>query len=178
MDLTRSLAPIVRRLRGMVSRAVVDRVTDTTKLQTVQTQGLDGEVLDRVERFGEFGFASHPLVGSEAILLSPSGTRALAVVVAVDDRRYRPTDLAEGECCLYTTSGTRVKCKADGKIELGTSPTSYVALATLVNQRFEAIEQWLLAHAHAGVTPGSGTSGVAPGAPVGSSCAASEVKAK
>jgi phage gp45-like len=178
MELTWVLAPIVRRIRGMVSRVVVDRVTDTTKLQTIQTQGLDGEVLDRVERFGEFGFASHPLVGSEAILVTPSGTRALAVIVAVDDRRYRPTDLAEGECCLYTTSGKRVHCKSDDSIDIGTSPTDYVALASLVDQRISALEQWLLVHVHSGVTTGPGVTGVAAGVPIGTSSAASEVRAK
>jgi len=189
MELTRVLSPIVRRVRTMISRGLITRVNESTKAQSLQLQGIDEEVLDKVERFGEFGFASYPCDGSEAIVLAPQGTRALAVVVAVEDRRYRPRDLAEGECELYTKNGTRVKCKISGLIELGTSPTDFVALAPAVKAEIQKVLTYAqgIASAISGGVPVPNDGGAAlkssivaalPTAPSLVDPAATEVKAK
>lgn len=106
MDLIRAVerlvAPLWRRTLLMVGRAVLRVVDDEAKLQAVQVEGLAGEVLDRAERFQGYGLSSHPHPGAECVLLAVGGQRQHPIVVAIDDRRHRPTGLAAGEVCLYT----------------------------------------------------------------------------
>lgn len=64
-------------------------------------------------------------------------------------------------------------------IRLGSSlATKTVAFGPDTDARLSAIETFLATHVHAGVTTGPGTSGVAAGAPVGSSVSALKVKAE
>ena len=102
----------------MIGRAVLRVVDDSAGLQLVQVEGLQGEVLDQVERIQQYGFTSHPRPGADAIILSIGGARQNAVVL-VDDRRTRPKDLAEGEVMLYGPQANQfIKLKADGSVEI------------------------------------------------------------
>ena len=85
----------------MVGRAVLTVVDDSTGLQTVQVEGLRGEVIDSAERIQSYGFTSHPLPGADALVLSVGGVRQHPVIL-IDDRRHRVTELEEGEVCVYT----------------------------------------------------------------------------
>lgn len=92
-----------RALRLAIGRGIVTLVDDAAKLQAVQLEGLPDEVLDGVERFQQYGFTSHPHPGAEALLVALGGQRQHSVVVAVDDRRHRVTELAEGEVAVHTS---------------------------------------------------------------------------
>lgn len=105
---------LVHRIRGMVSRAVVRIVKDALKLQGIQVELLADEAQDDVERFQDYGLSGVPLDGAEAIVLCIGGLRSHAVVIAVDDRRHRPTGLEPGEVTLYDDQGQRVHLKRDG----------------------------------------------------------------
>ena len=103
--------PLRNRVAVMVSRAVLQLVDDSLRMQGVQVVGFAGETLDRVERFQNYGFTSVPHGpdddgAAEAIVLALGGQRQHPVVIAVDDRRYRPTGLADGEVALYTREHT------------------------------------------------------------------------
>lgn len=95
---------IARRVRMIVSRAVVNLVNDSLRVQGVQLSVLDGEVAD-AQRFQEYGFTSVPLAGAEAVVASIGGIRSHRVVLAVDDGRYRLKQLQPGEVALYDNSG-------------------------------------------------------------------------
>lgn len=97
---------LFRRMALVVGRAVLEVVDDERQIQAVQLQALDGEVVDGAERFQQYGFTSHPHPGAEAVLLALGGERQHPIVPAIDDRRYRPRGLAEGEVCLYTSEDT------------------------------------------------------------------------
>lgn len=116
--MTALLRPLALRLRGMVRRAVVELVNDALRLQGLQLTLLAGELADDVERFQEYGFTSVPEPGAEAIVLAVGASRSHLVVVATDDRRYRPTGWGAGEAGLYSKFGQIVRLKADGSIEL------------------------------------------------------------
>jgi len=174
------VAPLERRVRLMVARGVINRVTDTTKTQTVQVNLLADEVRDGVERPQQYGFTSRPFAGAEAVFLAVGGSRDHGVIVATDDRRYRPLTLAEGEVALYTHQGILVVLKVGQVVELGPSPTDFVALAPNTENRLAALESFALQHMHP--TAALGPPSVAtpppvlntPPAPV----AATKVKAK
>lgn len=179
------VAPLERRVRLAISRGLVELVDDSTTCQTLQVSLRADELRDDAERFQQFGFTSHPPVGSEVLVLSVAGNTDHPIVAAVEDRATRPTGLAEGESAQYTAqNGKRVYCKSDGSVELGTSPSDFVALAALVDARMTAIETALNnfvtaynGHGHGG---GGTTPPAVPAVPVvpGSSAAATEVKAK
>lgn len=112
------LRPLAVRVANSIARAVVQLVDDATGLQGLQLGVLDGEDLDECERFQEYGFYSVPLVGAEAVVVFPNGDRGHPLVVAVDDRRYRPTGGDAGEVCVYNHTGANVKITAAGDIVL------------------------------------------------------------
>jgi len=101
-------------LRNLISRAVVKRVDASTKIQTIQVEVLAGEIRDQIEHFEPFGFSSHPPPGAEAIILDVGGAADHSVAVVVADRRYRPTDLAQGESAIHDDSGNELKIGASG----------------------------------------------------------------
>jgi len=114
--LNRLLAPLQRGMRQIVNRAVLQSINDAGGLQELQVQALADEVLDRVERFQEYGLTSVPLAGAEGLVLSVCGSRSNAVIIAVDDRRYR-IKLEAGEVALYTDEGDYVALKRGHLVE-------------------------------------------------------------
>lgn len=122
MDIRGQIAQLIRplqvRVANSIARAVVQLVDDGTKLQLVQLGVLAGEDIDDAERFQGYGFSSVPLPGAEAVVLFPNGDRAHPLVVAVDDRRYRPIDGEVGDVVVYNAAGATVRLKADGDIVL------------------------------------------------------------
>ena len=125
MDLTRLdklLAPLRRRLDDLVGRALVKLVTEGNGLQWLQVEIPGGEVRDQVRRVQEFGFVSNPkpadgdTSAAFAVLLFPGGFRGNPIAIAVDDPRYRPTDLQGGESAVYNAFGVRLTLKADGSM--------------------------------------------------------------
>lgn len=143
------LAPISRRVRLMVSRAVVSLVDDSLRCQGLQVQLLADEVASDVEHFQPYGLSARPLVGSEGVFLSVGGDRSHGIVVCVTDRRYRPTNLAEGETCLYTDEGTQVHCKHGGDVLVGSGATELVAVASKVLLELQNLTTKFNAHTHA-----------------------------
>lgn len=112
------IAPIARRVRLMVSRAVVQLINDGAKMQELQVLLLSDELRARVERFQNYGFTSVPLAGAEALVVSVGGSRSHPVAVAVDDRRYRKRDLQPGETAIYTDEGDYVLLKRGRVVEV------------------------------------------------------------
>ena len=94
--------PLRRRVMLMVGRAVLTLIDDGPKMQVMQVQGLKGEILDRIERFQNYGLTSVPHEDAEVLIVCPGGIRQHAIAIAVDDRRYRVIGLERGEVCLYT----------------------------------------------------------------------------
>jgi len=110
------LGPLRRGLTQIVNRAVLQAISDAGGLQELQVQAMADEVMNRLERFQEYGFTSHPLPGAEGLVLSVCGSRSNAVVIAVDDRRYR-LQLEAGEVALYTDEGDYVALKRGHLVE-------------------------------------------------------------
>ncbi|WP_208595944.1 phage baseplate assembly protein V [Desulfonatronovibrio hydrogenovorans] len=106
----RTTAPMWRRIRLLVSRAVVKIVDDSVKMQASQVT-MQGGSPAWAERFQNYGFTSHPLSGAEGIALSVGGVREHLALVAVDDRRHRKTGLQPGEVAMYTDEGDEIVFK-------------------------------------------------------------------
>lgn len=112
--LARHLAPLARRLRNLVSRATVNLIDDSKQMQTLQVTATADETLDDCEHWQGYGLTVHPRQGGEALMLSGAGTRAMPLVIAVADRRYRLTGLEEGEVALHDDQGQSVILRRGG----------------------------------------------------------------
>lgn len=145
--LNMALRPLRRKIRKMLSRAVIKAVDDSLKAQGLQITLYADEVREDVERFQEYGFTSVPVEGAEAICLSLGGERDHPVVVATEDRRYRPKDLSEGDVAIYELdNGVRVYLeRSTGIVHLGggTSAAELVALGQKTDDRIAAVEDKL-----------------------------------
>jgi phage baseplate assembly protein V len=109
---------LTRKLRLMISRAVVNLVRDAPLMQEMQVTLLDAESRASAERMQQYGFTSVPHPGAEALALAVSGSRSHLVVIAVDDRRYRMRELQTGEVAIYTDQGDHIHLKRDGVIAI------------------------------------------------------------
>lgn len=118
-DLSRFIAPIVRRVMLTVGRATLGPVDDAGGLQRSQVTMLAGETRDGVERVQPFGFSSVPFPGADCLVVCVGGNRDHPVIIGVDDRRHRPTDQAPGSVVIYShQTGHRITLKADRTIEI------------------------------------------------------------
>ena len=102
-----------------IARATILRSNDKPRLQEVDLELMRDEKKTHVETFGQYGFKSVPLPPTgkekaEAIVAFLGGNRSHAVVLATDDRRYRPKDWKPGESGLYDDQGQAVKVSRDG----------------------------------------------------------------
>lgn len=112
--LERALAPIRRRIAGMVSRAVLQSLNSETGLQLAKVSMLAGEQKADIEHFEPYGFTSKAHAGSEAIVLFVGGDRSHGIVISVADRRYRLNGLEGGEAAIYDDQGQAVVIRRNG----------------------------------------------------------------
>lgn len=113
------MSALANMVRGLLSRAVVRRVDDAPKAQSLQVEVYEGEVEDDVERLQPYGFTAAPMAGAEAVVVRLGGAADHPVVIVVEDRRYRLTGLESGEVAVYDDQGQAVVLRRDG-IELVT----------------------------------------------------------
>lgn len=99
-QVARMIAPLQRRIALMMGRGVIGPVSDRGGLQTMQVTLLEDETHDAVERVQNYGFSANPLPGSDCIVICAGGSRDHPVIIALDDRRYRPDGGAPGEVTL------------------------------------------------------------------------------
>jgi phage gp45-like len=107
-----------RRIALVVSRCVLRLVNDQLKAKGVQISLLAGETRDNVELFQQYGFSSVPLPGAEGVALAIGGDRGHLIVVATEDRRYRPTGGEPGEVTIFDHQGSVIRLLANGDILL------------------------------------------------------------
>jgi phage baseplate assembly protein V len=103
-----------RRSALSIAPAGVALVDDAGDHQALQLEPLDDEVLDAVPRVQEYGLASYPKAGAQAVFVAALGSRDAAIVVVVGDHRYRLKGLEEGEVALYDDQGQVILLARDG----------------------------------------------------------------
>ncbi|SDK32309.1 phage baseplate assembly protein V [Billgrantia gudaonensis] len=109
----RLLSPLWRRLRLLISRAVVARSDSARGMQRLQLDLLRDETRD-VEHHEPYGLTARPKRGAEAIAAAIGGARGHLVALVVGDRRYRLKGLKEGEVALYDDLGHKVYLTRQG----------------------------------------------------------------
>lgn len=113
-----ALDMLLRRLRMLVDRTALSRVSYREKIRLLQVSSRTGVPIDGVEHLEPAGFSSHPLPGAETVVVNLGGNSGRAVVILVNDRRHRVV-IEEGESIIYNMPhGDFVKVKKDRSIHL------------------------------------------------------------
>jgi phage baseplate assembly protein V len=178
-DLRRWIDPIKKKVYLMLGRAILTAINNSGTTQRLQMKGLSDEVLDGVERFQEYGFDSYPWEDAQAAVMYLGGNRDHGIVVTVHDRRYRPTNLTQGEIVLYTDEDkvtefrvwlkrNRILYARANNIDLNSDTEAslvcpqialgdeWASVRKLIDERFQALFN---AHVHSGIFPGNDTTG-------------------
>lgn len=119
-DMRQVIRNLQNRVMLTVARCVVTLVDDSLKMQGLQVALLKREVRDNVERVQNYGYTSKPHAGAEGVVVFVGGNRDHGLCIAVDDRRYRLTGLADGEVAIYTDEGDKIHLKRNNLIEVTT----------------------------------------------------------
>lgn len=119
MTVRSSPADAAGRVHGVAARGTIKKSNDKKKVQEVDVELLKDETHRGVEVFGQYGFKSVPVAkegknAAEVIVIFPGGNRAHGVVIAVDDRRYRPKDWKAGEVGMYDDQDQVFRISRDG----------------------------------------------------------------
>lgn len=72
------------------------------------------ELHDPTPSLLQYGFASRPFPGADAVVIFLNGDRSKGVVVAVGDQRYRFRNLVEGEVAISDDLGQAVHLTRSG----------------------------------------------------------------
>jgi len=137
MNIDKYLAPIVRRVRLMFGRGIIQSTDDSLKMQSCQVSMLNSEVRDNVEHFQNYGFTARAQDKAEAVYSCVNGNRNHAIVICVDDRRYRVKNLEKGEVCIYTDEDNnaeqhRIHFKRNKEIHMIAGDSSIVMTPTKI----------------------------------------------
>lgn len=124
------LRPIAMRAANAVARGVVQLVDDSKKLQLVQLGVLEGEDVPDGEHHQSYGFASVPLVGAEHVTIFPNGDRGHPLVIAISDRRHRPTGGQPGQVTMHHYAGAKVTMLANGDVVVQPGGSGVVRLGS------------------------------------------------
>ena len=94
-----------RKIFLIVARGILTEIDNSVSAtQKIQVKLLDGETITGIDRYQEYGFENYPfLVNGESIILFVNGNRNAekGLSIVSNNRKYRPTDLEEGDVCIY-----------------------------------------------------------------------------
>ncbi|MCF8491350.1 MAG: phage baseplate assembly protein V [Rhodospirillum sp.] len=102
-----------RRMATMVRLARLTRADPARQTQTLQVEVFAGELHDNVKHVEPYGFTSHPLPDSEAVLVFPGGVNSNPVALVVGGRAYRLQGLKGGEVAIYDDLGQKIVIERD-----------------------------------------------------------------
>lgn len=112
--LGRAVAPLGRRTGRMIARGIIGITRLIKGRQVAQTARFAEETRDDTEVFQQYGVASRPHPGAEAVLVALGGDPSHQIVIAVEDARFRFGPLKTGEVALYDDQGQHVYLYRDG----------------------------------------------------------------
>lgn len=104
---------LYRRLLLIIGRGRIGLVDDSGTIQLLQVRTGPDEIIDNLKRLSEYGFASNPLAGADAVVVFMAGDRSSGVVIATGDQRYR-LHLENGEVAIHDDLGQKVHLTRTG----------------------------------------------------------------
>lgn len=164
-QITKLIAPLHRRVRGMVARGILRLVDDAGGVQRVQVQ-VGPQTLDGIDRPQMYGFTSHPPAGGEVVVVFVGGNRDQGVVIGEGDRAHRPQGLGDATAIydhrgqIIVLSDTGIEIRGVGRtLRITGCPKIEVDGDIEATGDIKAGDISLRHHLTGGVQPGTGDSG-------------------
>lgn len=95
-------------------RGRITFVDDSGAVQKLQVRFGALEIIDNMPAPHDYGFTSHPPVGSDVFASFIGGNRTQGLVVSIGSQAYRMKNLAAGEVAIYDKLGQSVHLTATG----------------------------------------------------------------
>ncbi|MFD1557097.1 phage baseplate assembly protein V [Paraburkholderia silviterrae] len=101
-----------------VRRGRISLVNDSGSIQKLQLAPSGLETRDNIPRMAEYGLASNPPAGSDAMIINVGGDTSNGAVVGTNHQETRPTGLKSGETMLYNGPAGTSLYLANGQVVL------------------------------------------------------------
>lgn len=155
-----SMINALERIRGSLMRVFargrIKAGNDAGGVQLLQVQLNDREIRDNTPRVGEYGFASMPLPGCQALVVFVGGERSNGAVIGTNDERNRLANLQPGEAAIYDDQGQSVWIKRGGiEIDCAGKPLKFLNCPSITHDGVNIGKD----HVHGGVQAGTSTTG-------------------
>lgn len=121
-------------IRGMVTRGVMRAANDGGAVQTADVTTHRGISRTGIEVMQPFGFSSTAPAGGTVVLFAVGGDQGDLVALPVGSPACRLGALGPGDSALYSSDGSRIMTRADGRIE--------VVATQSVSVRTRGVEAW------------------------------------
>jgi phage baseplate assembly protein V len=113
---------LIKRFKRMMQlssqRMIVRMVNDTQPRQRLQVQNFAGQIINNVPRMQNYGFSSHPPLGSEATIIALGGNQSNLVALAVEDKKSRLSGLLINDVAIYHADGHFIKLSKNQMVEV------------------------------------------------------------
>jgi len=110
---------LARRMLQVVGRGRIGVVNDGDVIQRVQLTTNALETIDNMLRVAEYGFASNPPSGTDAVAVFIGGDRSAGLIIATNNQTYRLKGLASGDAAIYDSRGQSVWLTTEGIVVNG-----------------------------------------------------------
>lgn len=108
------LKQLYARVRLIITKGIIINVDDSTEVQLVNIECLDGELFKAVERLQEYGLSTVPPINAGCIVGSQGGDRGNSVILKTGVSASRPKDKQTGDVTLWDVHGNKIEMTADG----------------------------------------------------------------
>lgn len=99
----KAIKQLKNKIIRIIARCVLQEIDNTGKMQKIKAVLYGDEVIKNVDRLQEYGLETYPIADdqTEGIIVFQGGNRDQGICLKLNSRKYRPTDLSEGDVCLY-----------------------------------------------------------------------------
>jgi phage baseplate assembly protein V len=160
--LTAAIERIYRRVMNTIACSRISLVDDGGAVQRAQILTGAAEIKDATPRLAEFGFASSPPRGSDAVVVFIGGDRSNGCIIATGHQASRLRGLAAGDAAIYDVRGITIRLTAAGIVIDGAGlPVTVNNVPQVIVNGGDVIADGisLKTHVHQDTQPGAGLSG-------------------
>lgn len=110
---------LAQKLQAVIGVGKITFVDDSGQVQLDQVAIGPLEIHDGAPNSQQYGFASNPPLGTDAVMVFIGGDRSNGVIIATGNQQYRLKGLASGDAALYDSRGQSVWLTAAGIVVNG-----------------------------------------------------------